>query len=295
MEFRIELENKLDSVETLPTLPTIIARLETAFADDASSAEDVAGIVGEDPVLASQVLRVSNSAFFAGANGEIMSVREAIARLGFAESRRICTTLTMIESTRGFGTDMDHQRFWQHCLVAAVTTGVLSEFGDCNDTINPEEAYMAGLLHDIGVLVLDQFFPEEYCAVHNLRDDRGIPCDVAERAVLGIDHGEIGGALLRHWNLPISIVEAVTWHHQPGAPDIKNLRLVQIVHLAEFVCTCLGIGDGGDGTTMGFSEIAWSDLGMSVDHIPKIIENVKAEVARSTILSSLGEANAETR
>jgi len=223
-----------------------------------------------------------------------MSVREAVARLGFAESRRICTTLTMIETTRGFGTDMDHQRFWKHCLVAAVTTGVLAQFGNCSEQINPDEAYMAGLLHDIGVLVLDQYFPEQYHDVHTLMNDRGIPCDAAEKMLLHMDHGEIGGMLLRRWNLPAAIIEAVTWHHQPGVPYIANLRLVQIVHLAEFICTCLGIGDGGDGTTMGFSEIAWHDLGMSVDDIPRIIEKVKSEVARNSVLSSAGQAKSKT-
>lgn len=286
-DFKDILEKRLAEVEDLPALPTIITQLEAAFQSDDSDAADVAEIITEDPVLASRVLKVANSVFYGISDSEIVSIKDAVARIGFAETRRLCTTLSLIKITGDVGGDLDHKLFWKHSLVVAVTTGVLAEYSSVVADVNKDETYMAGLLHDIGVLILDQYFADVYREIKEIGEREGVSRHAVEQYELGLDHGEIGGKLLEGWGLPKGIVEAVRWHHQPERAEEQYKSLVETVHLAEFVSTCLGVGDGGDGIPLGFDDMAWEDLDLSVDDIPEIIEKVKSQVEKCSTLVSL--------
>jgi HD-like signal output (HDOD) protein len=276
--FRDRLAKTLEAVDNLPTLPSVVLELESVLRDDESSADDVAEVIGTDMSLASNMLRIVNSVAFMGRAGEITDIRNAVARLGLKEVRNLVYSLAISKSLKDFGKDLDHENFWKHSFVAAVATNTVIGYCKAPIQVEKSEAYLAGLLHDIGILFMDQYFHEEFVNAQEQSISSGVPLEQVERKELDMDHGEVGGALLDTWNIPESIVEAVRWHHQPENAPEDYLTLIRIVHITEFICTCLGIGDAGDGQTRGFDDSSWDALGLNVDDIPKIIKSVEDQV-----------------
>lgn len=285
--FPAKLENELGRVEDLPTLPSVVAAVEEAIRSRESSAEDIAEIIAEDPSITSNILRVANSAYYAGSVGRISSVSAAVARLGYEETRRLCTTVAVIRTFGPMGQHLDHRQFWKHSIVAAIATRVIGSYCTPAPPFGEDEAWVAGLLHDIGALVLDQYFPDLFLEIRQVADEQCRPYAEAELSVLKIDHGQIGGRLLDRWNLPPSVVAAIALHHQPSCAEVETRPLVQAVHLADSICTALGIGDGADGIPAAFCNSAWYDLSLPVNHMPDIIERVTAEASRCDSLISL--------
>lgn len=269
--------NVLENVKDLPTLPAIVSELDSVLRDPDAHSEDVAKILNEDPSLAINILKNANSVEYGVSGRDIASVAEAVRRLGYQKVKALCTTFSAVKALNNIGTHLDHQAFWKHSFVAAVTTTVLPRFCASVSGFSEDEAYMAGLLHDIGVLILDQYFPTEFEQIENESKKSGRPRDMTEHVLLGLDHGEIGAWILRRWNIPEVVTEAVRWHHRPSLAPEEFRPLSQIVHMAEFVCTCLSIGDGGDGATRGFDDDVWDKLGLSDENIPEIIEMVSTE------------------
>lgn len=276
--FQEKLTRSLETVDNLPTLPSVVLELESVLRNEQSSADDVAEVIGTDMSLASNILRIVNSVAFMGRAGEITDIRNAVARLGLKEIRNLVYSLAISKSLKNFGKDLDHENFWQHSFVAAVATGTVCGFCKSSVEIQKGEAYLAGLLHDIGILFMDQYFHDEFVMTRDLSVSSCVPLEQVEMEKLGLDHGQVGGALLGTWNIPESIVDAVRWHHQPGNAPEEHLNLIRIVHITEFVCTCLGIGDAGDGQTRGFDDASWEALGLNTDDIPKIIQSVRDQV-----------------
>jgi HD-like signal output (HDOD) protein len=276
--FRDRLAQSLETVENLPTLPSVVLELESVLRNDDSNADDVAEVIGTDMSLASNILRIVNSVAFMGRAGEIKDIGNAVARLGLKEIRNLVYSLAISKSLKNFGKDLDHESFWKHSFVAAVATNTVVGYCKSSIKIEKSEAYLAGLLHDIGILFIDQYFHDEFVKIQALSISSSVPLEQVERKELDMDHGEVGGALLDTWHIPESIVEAVRWHHQPENAPEEHLNLIRVVHITEFICTCLGIGDAGDGQTRGFDDVSWEALGLDVDDIPKIIQSVQDQV-----------------
>jgi len=285
--FRDRLEGELDNIGDLPTLPTIVTALERALRSDETNAADVASIIAEDPSMTANVLRVANSAYYAALAGSISSVAGAVARLGFSEIRNLCTTIAVVRTFGKMGRQLNHRMFWKHSIVAAIATRVIGHYCHPAAPFSEDEAWVAGLLHDVGSLVLDQYFPDAFQKVRAAAEEQNRPYAEAEDKILKIDHGEVGGTLLSRWDLPHPIVTAVSFHHQPTRAEADDRPLVQAVHLADSICTSLGIGDGGDGIPAAFSNSAWYDLDLSVTNMPDIIEHVTQEANRCETLLSL--------
>ncbi len=279
---------RLDSIAQLPTMPQVLLSLEQALQDPNSAAMHIATIVREDPSLTASVLRVANSVIYRGRfASNTASVRQAVSRLGFREISRICTSVVLIRTFSDFGRGIDHGEFWMHSLSVATAVRVFGEYTSWPQLLPSsweEDAFVAGLLHDVGMLVMDQYFPEQFNLIRERAEEKGIPLAKAEERVLGIHHGEIGGILLENWSLPRRVTEAVRWHHDPDLASEANRTIAQMVHLADFVCVNQSIGSTLEGLYDGFSEGAWHDLGLSIDQVPRILEDVKEEAEKSEIM-----------
>lgn len=286
--FRETVEHELEKIDDLPTLPSVLVSLDKALLAEDTSAADVGRIITDDPSLTSRILRVANSAYYGASAGPITSVTNAVARIGFRDVRDLVTSFAVIETFNGVGTHLDHRAFWKHCLGTGIAARVIQRHSGHDGPFDEDEAYLSGLLHDVGTLILDQFFPEVFIQVRQIAEERGLPCSETEQKLLKIDHGEIGGWLLRRWNLPAAVVEAVTWHHQPAKATPECQPLVEVTHLADFICTDLGIGDGSDGLTRGFKDAAWHNLALEIEDIPAIIDQVLEEAGRCDSLLSFG-------
>jgi HD-like signal output (HDOD) protein len=285
---REKIESRLQKIAYLPTMPQVLFKIEEALRDEMSAADRIGAIVSQDPALTASVLRVANSVVYRGRlSKRIASVPQAVARLGFTEVKRICMSSALIRAFEGFGAGINHIEFWRHCLTVGLATRIFRRSSREPNLLTEKEvddAFVAGLLHDVGMLVMDQFFPEQFAKVREHADASGVPLAAAENQVLGIHHGEIGGTLLASWHLPDTVVDAITWHHDPDRAAAAHRTVAQMVHLADFICVNQSIGDTLEGFYDDFSPGAWHDLGLSVDQVPQMLEDLKDEAERSDVL-----------
>ncbi len=229
------------AIAQLPTLSTVAARLWQLTRDESASAADFEAVIRLDPALTANLLRFANSAWFAP-RSRAESVRQAVVLLGL---KRVCEVATIAATARvlperlpGYG--VDARGFWQHCVAVAI----LSERLAAELRIRPPElTFTAGLLHDVGKLVICSFVAEQSADIlSGLRE--GLSFLAAERRVLGVDHAEIGGAVATAWNLPEQVGGVAAWHHEPGlAPESVDRVLVDLVHVADGLARLVGFGN----------------------------------------------------
>ncbi len=255
------LETLVRQVRDLPALPAAVVRVMQLTDDPKAGTADVARAMASDQALAARVLRLANSAFY-GSSRRISTVSEAVTTLGMRTTRNLVMATScqeMLEQDIA-GYALPRGALWRHSLACASAARALAQRARYRAT---EEAFVAGLLHDIGKVVLNTYLKEQFARVF-LRAARGdMTFAQAEREVLGFDHAEAGARLLERWNLPDSLVTAVRWHHAPLASPSPSL-LPCLVHVADAVCLTLGIGLGLDGLAYMFHPEALAALDLTV-------------------------------
>ncbi len=277
--FRDELIAKLSMVEDLPTLPSIIFEIERLLQSDYAGVAEIAVVIEEDPGIAGGILRGANSVvFYSSLSGTIVSVRDAIVRLGLREVGRLVSAAALIQTFKNMGPHLNPQHFWRRSLRTAVAGRVIARTTTKFGFFIEEEAYMAGLLHDLGLLILDQYFPDAYVRLHAASASAGAENADAERDVLGIDHGEIGGYLLNEWNIPPLLVQAVTWHNQPDRATPEARLLAETVRASEVVAEVLE-DEGHSEELMGYlvNRGLWAELGIPADSVEAIVAETKKD------------------
>ena len=233
-EFRDVLERGRD----LPTLPQVVLELHAALDNEMVSHGEIAAIVNQDPPLATRILRLANSAAF-NVGTPIGDIGSAMHLLGIRHVRVLCVALSIVNVFSGARGVLNHRSFWGHSTAVALT---VRELARClgYSGVPHEHLYVGGLLHDVGLLLLDQYFPRR------LRDSLDIAhgCDEplwkTETFVLGTDHGEIVGLLLGHWHLPSPIVSMVAAHHHPLESAQEHRDASWLLYAAEIICGGLG-------------------------------------------------------
>ncbi len=230
------LKDIISRGDDLPTLPTIVLQLHRVLDNPNAGAADVAEVIEQDPALTARLLRAVNSAAFHRGGDPVTSVQNAVARLGVAQVRSVCLVLAVVKAFGGRQGRLDHRVFWAH---SATVAGLASQLWDRVGTarhITPEDAYVVGLLHDVGLLVIDQHFHDdlsEVIAVRGASDEALWPL---EEEHLGLDHGAVAGLLLGRWALPTFVVDAVSHHNHPGDAPAEVAQLAKVVAAAEAMC-----------------------------------------------------------
>ena len=227
-------------IHELPTLPAVIPRILALADDPGTSARDLSEAIGHDPALASTVLKVANSAYY-GFRREVASIERAVALLGFNMVRSLAASVGVIRSLppRAPGSVFSREGLWAHSVAVGTAARAMALHAD---RVDGEALFLAGLLHDVGKVVLDVFFPGEFGRALETAAGSGEPLHRVERAVLGTDHGEVGGMLLARWNLPETIRVPVATHHVGGAsPDV-----VGILRASDAMARELGLGAAGN-------------------------------------------------
>jgi putative nucleotidyltransferase with HDIG domain len=212
------------SLDKVPPIAGIVLDLLRSLDDENLDAAHLAMKIGHDPVLSARVLKVVNSPFY-GVAGKVASLQEAVMVLGFSSVRRLALAVSLKGSfpARGQGA-ADPRRLWRHSFCVALNAQALAPL--CR--VDPEAAFSAGLLHDIGRIALLSIDPHGFAAVLEARPWYK-DFEAAETAVLGFTHAEFGACLLERWRLPGNLVRAVAFHHRPDtAPtgpltDLTNL------------------------------------------------------------------------
>ena len=257
----LTLPEVLQKIHALPSLPAVVLELLTSLAQEDVSLDTLARKISLDQALAAKTLRMANSSFY-GMQRQVSTVGEAIAVLGIQTVRNLATTAALIGSLpSGASNAFDFIQFWRHAIGTALCARSLAvQLG-----LNAEQAYIAGLLHDIGRLVLATQFADHF-ADHLAAMTQVDTADVTatERAVLGLDHAMVGEALARHWKFPDLIQQAIAQHHAPDAPTAQDiLPLARVIHAANALAHALDAPAGQGGTPLPLAEATHERLGLN--------------------------------
>lgn len=271
---------KLREIRGLPALPATCQKILEFLGDGKSGAREVGRVIQSDPALTSRVLRLVNSPFY-GFPRRITSVSNAIAVIGMDALRHIVVSFSVVkifrEVDRGHGAGargFDLEKFWEHSLGCATVARALARKLKIGDT---EAFFVAGLIHDLGKLVENFFFAEEFPAVF-ARVAGGAYFRDAEQAVYGFDHARLGRSLMELWRLPEAVVKMVALHHDPGA-DPAQLRPAAILHVADVLVNAAGIGDGGNRRVPPLDRAAWDSLGLAVADLDGVLDAAERDLA----------------
>lgn len=220
----------LNNLHQLPAIPAVVQELISNFDNPELDSHHLAQKIGQDQALAARVLRVANSAFY-GLPRQVGSIQEAVVVLGFSTVRSLVLSAGIIGafSTASPG-GVDRNQYWQRSLSTAILARAVAK---ClrQDT---EMAFSAGLLHDIGIMVLDVCDHERFAALWQSTQAGENGLIEAERAALGFDHAELGAEVARRWKFPPAIEEAIRYHYQPEHSPFQMLTgIVQVAALLE--------------------------------------------------------------
>ncbi len=237
---RITIQN----IQDLPTLSTVITKMVEMLDSQEASPKELADLIAQDQSILSAILKLVNSAFY-GFPRKITSVHQAVVILGFSTVKSIALGASIFKSKprKGEKDVFDRNALWIHSLGVATASKLIAQKIGHADA---DEAFVAGLLHDVGKVVFDTQFPAEFREVVEKAEDENILLLEAEREILGLDHAEAGQILLFKWQLPLPVVNAVGFHHDLEKAPATYQRLAAIVHLADIICRKLKIGSGGD-------------------------------------------------
>jgi HD-like signal output (HDOD) protein len=233
----------LARIKKLPTLPRLHSQVTAELQSPDGSLETVAEHVGQDPVMAAKFLQIVNSACFARAC-PVNDPREAVMFLGAEKTRALILMAGVFSQFDGTVVPgLSPEQLWDHSLrVGSLARGIT--LVETEDPKLAELAYTAGLLHDVGKLVLAANVPAMCLTVQQLQQNKEIPMHEAEANVFGTTHGELGACLLGSWALPYPLLEAVAWHHRPALSARKGFSVLAAVHAANVIALQTGHGSG---------------------------------------------------
>ena len=280
-----ELKALVQKITDLPTLPAMMATITRLMQDPRTSAEELGRAIATDPALVSKVLKLVNSAFY-GFPGRISTITQAIVILGFSTIRNVVLTTSVLKAFNKAGTPaFDVGKFWEHSLLTGAIARSLAVEREANFI---EETFIAGLLHDMGRIVLSQKLPAEFEKVLLVKQKAGIPQLAAEMSVLKLTHGEIGGWLARKWNLPMPFVEVMRNHHTPleilaqDPPAQKDtINLVFMVHAADALSKGLVEGKPQFASVAEIDPTVAADLKLNAEGWDRFQQRTEDEISKA--------------
>jgi putative nucleotidyltransferase with HDIG domain len=247
-----QIERRIDACPRLPSLGSINNVLRELLDAEQCYTSQVADVIRRDPSMTARLLRMVNSVYY-GLSAPVNSIEEAVFYLGVRQIRRLAVVTPVIEELQKLTTKTNFpwREFWRHCIATAILTREI--LGDLQAT-SDEADYVAGLLHDVGKIIMASAFPEYFEQVQVLALEPGAELLRVERQVLGIDHCELGSRYLVAHKLPNVTILAVQYHHHPLRAPAEQ-RIVAAVQVADLYVRHARIGDSGNPAEV--TEEAW--------------------------------------
>lgn len=254
---QISLEEVINKLSDLPSLPEITMEMLNDLNNEDISLDSLIEKVSMDQALAAKVLKLANTSYY-GANSKVVTIQQAVSLLGTEHLKNLIRTTIFTNHLphahcRGF----DRKAYWRHNIATAICAELISR------TLHMKHdfAFTAGLLHDIGRLVLVMKFPKKYEQVITCAKESDCSLLDAERAVLGVDHVAVGLILALQWNFSDAIQDAIRGHHNPEDKDLNSLA--SIVHVANSIVHALDLSEVEDELVPPISQFAWGNLGLN--------------------------------
>jgi putative nucleotidyltransferase with HDIG domain len=273
------VEEFIEATGELPALPENLTKLNEILENENSTAEDLAKIISTDQALAAKVLKIANSAFY-GRVSQVVKISEAVVIIGLANIKNMIFSifLEQLYGNRDEHIDILVSELWKHSLSTALMSSKIME------RINPEmkeTAYTAGLLHDIGELILIKNEKETYNNVlKEVHNEEVLPRIVVEESILGFSHADLGAALARKWSLPRHVRNGIFFHHRINDSEPENV-IASVVYIADLICSSSGIA-GSDVKNSGkpVIELAGKEISSRLQFNEKIYETYLEEMKK---------------
>jgi HD-like signal output (HDOD) protein len=265
------LEWLVEKTRTVYSHPLIYDRLNETINHPRSSIADIARIITEDQGLTARILRLANSPMF-GYFGKVDSISRAVTIIGTQQLRDLALAAAIMGVFKGIPEELiSMPSFWRHSIACGIIARCVAIYLREN---NVERFFVAGILHDVGQLILFTSVPDIARQLLEQSRNNGELYYVTERAVLGFDHAELGGALLRNWKIPANVSDPVTFHHLPQRAEQFPLEAA-IIHLADVMCQGFEFGTSGEWSVPPLDSQAWDRIGMPVTMLTTIVKQAE--------------------
>ena len=262
------------------SLPLVAQKITQIVNDDSSCGNDLLTAIESDPAMAIRTMRRVNSTFF-GLRNKVEDLSMAINLLGFREIRNLALTLYIAKMFEDPGEHGQYRResLWEHLVSVAATARMIAQECKC---CKPDEAYLAGLLHDVGWVLIDQYLRRQFVNVLD-HIQLGLTSPAAELKELPFDHCQLGAFVCHKWDFAPAIVAGIRYHHQPENYHGKYSNLVSIVALANFLCSRNGITSLGSNTITTIDNQVIQNLNLTEDSLASIYKKYE------TTIQSIGD------
>jgi putative nucleotidyltransferase with HDIG domain len=259
------------AVAELPPMPSSIQEVISACDDQDMTVGQLSQVVLRDQSLTANILKLANSSFYGHAR-RVTTVTEAVVMLGFSAIKSLAisshTARLLNGSLPGYG--LQQGELWRHSISVAFTARRLA----VEVQLAPvEEAFVAGLLLDIGKTILSSYMENAFDEVTRISQERRVPFHEVEAELLGFDHAELGAQIASSWSFPPELEEAIRFHHSPSGATLKP-ALAHCVHLADAACMMLGVGLGTDGLMYGMDPASLAVLEITPDRLMRLMDDV---------------------
>jgi len=262
-----------ENAEKLASFPEVAFRVDEVLADDKSSASDIGALIEPDPALSAALLRIANSAAY-GFYGPVDSVETAVRVVGSREVRDLTYAISATETFKGVPNELvTVEDFWRHSLYCGVAAQYLAKSARvCHGT----SLFTAGLLHDIGQLVMFNQCPDlsKEALLRSLDLEDGRATWLAEREVFGFDHMAVGAELANCWNFPDALCEAIAWHHTPFQSNTPS-DVATVVHVANSIAVLAELDSDNLDDAPAINERATEKLGVTAETLVEMIESTQ--------------------
>jgi len=257
----------------LPSLPTMYVQITEAINRPNSSASDIAKVISKDTSLSARLLKIVNSTFYCFPS-KIDTLSRAVTIVGTRQLITLALGMSIISVFKKIPSDLIHMRsFWEHSLACGICARII---GSYKKIPNTERLFVAGLLHDIGRLILYSYVPiQAKNALIKARQDDDLLYN-SEHEILGFDHSMIGGLLLKKWKLPVTLENSVKYHHSPQ--ESKDPLEPAIIHIADIMTNAIGRGSSGERFVPALNPDAWKSLELSPNILSSTIKQMERQI-----------------
>ncbi|MFZ6675530.1 HDOD domain-containing protein [Undibacterium sp. Xuan67W] len=267
----IAIEEIIQEVKDLPTLPAVVMELLNNIDKEDLDVQDIAQKVNRDMALTAKTLRYANSAYYS-TMVKVGTIPQAISLLGIDAFKQIVMTAALSGCFPENNCDgFSHKEFWRHSNAVAIAAKILAK----RLSFNLDLAFTAGLLHDIGALVLVTNHPAQYSSCIAYRNEHQLTQIDAEQHLLEVDHAQVGEALAKEWQFSDAMIKAIAGHHKPDTPGLGFLAT--IVHVGDGIAHALRISTTPDHTAPEISGQSWESLGLSQETLQQVLAEAQIE------------------
>jgi putative nucleotidyltransferase with HDIG domain len=265
------LRRKVENIQALPTIPGVLKQILGVIEDPRTSLQEISRFVSNDPALTLKILKMVNSPVY-GFPGRISSVSQGVVLLGLNVVKGLLLGISVFDLMQKAMIGL-----WEHSLGCAVVARILAKKKGVKEF---EEVSVAGLLHDLGKVILILLYPREYEALVSEAESRDILIYEAEKEFFGVTHADVAVWMTEKWSFPKNLVDVIGNHHRPGVSRYAAMETA-IVHVSDILIKARGFGFAGDRVVPSVSPVAWKLLDLTEDDLREALNEMEGSMEAS--------------